>query len=393
MKTLRFLIIATALSLPCFAWNCTGNDIRVQVPTGTVGAGTGDGPGQVVVDNGLTFQCQPPATVVPPVTPTPTNTSSSTSGATSGSTSTSGATATGGNSTSGASATGGNAAGGAGGNSSSNATGGQGGQGGSSTSTNTNTVTGGSANGNGSNNKTSQGQTQSNSSTNANQSSASNQSNGNGSNSNDTTNNVEAPKIPVNTAVAPTGLPTVTCFKPTTMGAQSAAFGIAFGGGKIDDNCARLEVARSFDVAGERLAACKVKISNKYSKQAGVSLDDCMQQQKQAVVIPATVAPTPAPQIIVVPMTAPVALSTSAAVEAFQGFYTRTDNVMKARLDGTILLLQKHPDSHLRLRYNPAWEAGMLDIKAYLLANGIDAERVEVRDDGYEKGVEVIFIQ
>jgi hypothetical protein len=176
------------------------------------------------------------------------------------------------------------------------------------------------------------------------------------------------------------------------MGAQSAAFGIAFGGGKIDDNCARLEVARSFDVAGERLAACKVKISNKYSKQAGVTLEDCLQQQKQVVVVPATVAPAPAPQIIVVPMTAPASLPTIVAVESFQGFYTQINNVAKARLDGTIMLLQNHPDAHLRLRYNPAWESGMLDIKAYLISSGIDSERIEVRDDGYEKGVEVLYI-
>src|ERR1700690_2918727 len=95
MKTLWSFVIAMALTSVCFAWNCTTpGQIRVQVPTGTVGSGTGDGSGQVVVDSGLTFECEAPPTATPAPT---TSTSTSTSGATSGSIS--GANATGGNST------------------------------------------------------------------------------------------------------------------------------------------------------------------------------------------------------------------------------------------------------------------------------------------------------
>src|SRR5580698_925037 len=98
MKKLGLLFFALLCCSPAFAWNCTGNDIRVQVPTGTLGTGTGDAPGNVVVDNGLTFQCQPP-TPAPTAGNTNTNTNSNTNNNTSTSGSTSTSTASGGNAT------------------------------------------------------------------------------------------------------------------------------------------------------------------------------------------------------------------------------------------------------------------------------------------------------
>lgn len=97
-------------------------------------------------------------------------------------------------------------------------------------------------------------------------------------------------------AVAVAPYPTAQCFKGGAIGGQAMTFGFSASAGRIDENCAILEVARNFDSAGERLAACKVKISNKYAKAAGVTLDDCM-----TVPVPTPVAIVPAPAPVVIP--------------------------------------------------------------------------------------------
>jgi len=252
-SSLAILILAMALlSGTAFAWPaCSGN--WIQVPAGTSTAN-----GAIVTENGQTFQCQKPTPPPPSTGTTNTNTNSNANTNNNNNQQSQGQsqgqgqsqTANGGN----AKAT---ALGGAGGSASSN-------------------------------------QTQSNSSTNANQSSASNQSNGNGSNSNNTTNNIAASKIPVPTAYAPATIPTSPCFKGFGGGVQTGMFGGSIGGGKVDPNCAILETARSFDMVNERLAACKVKISNKYAKKAGVTLEDCMHVEMVEAPVPVAVeAPAP----------------------------------------------------------------------------------------------------
>jgi hypothetical protein len=95
--------------------------------------------------------------------------------------------------------------------------------------------------------------------------------NGSNDSSYNSTTNVEAPKIPVATAYSPTAIPTVPCFKGFGAGVQTVPVGASFGGGKVDENCAILETARSFALSGSRLAYCKTMLINKYAKK-GVSL-------------------------------------------------------------------------------------------------------------------------
>jgi hypothetical protein len=248
MKNFALLFFALVLTAPAYAWNCTGNDIRVQVPAGTVGTGTGDAPGNVVVDNGLTFQCQSP---IPTPAPTAGNTNTNTNSSTSTSSSTS--TATGGNATA------------TGGNSTSNQTQGQ-----------------------------KQGQSQS--SSNNNQSAG-----GSVSNVGNSVENIAAPKIPVATADAPTVFSTSNCFKGFSGGAQSAVAGISFGGGGIDKNCAAERIAQDYYAMGNRLAACKVITNTKASKDAGVTLQDCLNVPVRPIVtVPApALVMQPEPQITV----------------------------------------------------------------------------------------------
>ena len=275
MKRIAMLLFGLVLSVPAFAWNCTTpGQIRVQVPTGTVGNGTGDGSGQVVVDSGLTFECE----TLPTTSTTPT-TSNSTSTATSAANS---------------NATGGNA--------SSTATGG------SVKNTNTLTNTQGQK----------QGQTQSNSSVNSNQSSG-----GSVSDVGNSQTTVEAPKIPVNTAVAPPVFSTTNCFKGFSAGGQTAVGGLSFGGGGIDKNCAAERVAQDYFAMGNRLAACKVITSTKASKDAGVTLADCMNVPVPVVrtVVPVVSAPVPAPVTVQItnnipPAPAPIILHEEMTVTA-----------------------------------------------------------------------------
>ena len=271
MKKIALALFALVLSVPAFAWNCTTpGQIRVQVPTGTVGNGTGDGSGQVVVDSGLTFECE----TLPTTSTTPT---------TSNSTSTANSNATGGNASS--TATGGNVK-------------------------NTNTLT--------NTQGQKQGQTQSNSSVNSNQSSS-----GSVSDVGNSQTTVEAPKIPVNTAVAPPVFSTTNCFKVFSAGGQTAVGGLSFGGGGIDKNCAAERVAQDYFAMGNRLAACKVITSTKASKDAGVTLADCMNVPVPVVrtVVPVVSAPIPAPVTVQItnnipPAPAPIILHEEMTVTA-----------------------------------------------------------------------------
>ena len=254
-KTMLLAVILCAAS--AFGWNCTTpGQVRVQVPTGTVGSGTGDGSGQVVVDSGLTFICE----VLPTATPTPPSAT-----ATSGSTS---------------------------------------------TATSTNTVSNTLAQ------TQKQQQTQSNTSTNSNQSAG-----GSVSDVGNSVTTVEAPKIPVAPAYAPPVFSTANCFKGWSAGGQTPLIGGSFGGGGIDKNCAALSTSQNLFAMGSRLAACKVIITTKAAKDAGVTIKDCMytdnvgnihasviQPVVQPVQVTVNVPPAPAAQLIYLtpPQVAPV---------------------------------------------------------------------------------------
>lgn len=261
MKT-QLLRLAFSLALfaafcsTASAWNCTTpGQIRVQVPAGTKGNGPGNGDGQVDTVEGITFQCQaPPTAPKSGVIAKQKQDQSQNQNQNQGQTQT--------------------------------ANGGAGGAGGSVKD---------------SGNSSSKSSSTSNSSSNS-TASASNNGNGNGNGANnssyDSTTNIAAPKIPVNTAFAPSAAATVTCFKGFGAGVQLPMVGGSLGGGKIDENCAILEAARSGAAYGGRLAFCKVYISNKYVRKAGVTLADCLVEPTVApAVVSAPVAP--APQITV----------------------------------------------------------------------------------------------
>jgi hypothetical protein len=87
----------------------------------------------------------------------------------------------------------------------------------------------------------------------------------------------------------------VPCFKGFGAGGSGPTFGVSFGGGKIDQNCAELEAARVGLAAGNRVVFCKVYLTNKYVKAAGVTMDDCVGTPEPTA--PIVVAPAPEPQL------------------------------------------------------------------------------------------------
>ena len=155
----------------------------------------------------------------------------------------------------------------------------------------TQTANGGNANSK--SNSSSNSSATSNSTSHSNSNSAAN-ANGNGDNSNNTSFNYPRQ---VASAFAPETFPTVSCFKSGSIAGQGGVFGFSAGGGRIDENCAELEAARQ---APSLIARCKIYITNKYVKRAGVTLEDCLQIPQPAVVLPAPVL-QPQPIIVNVP--------------------------------------------------------------------------------------------
>jgi len=160
MKRIALVIFGLVLSVPVFAWNCPTGQIRQQAPTGTPTTT----PYYDVVE-GIAFICVPSTPPTTPVPPNAVNTNTNTANSAANSVSTSGASATGGSA-------------------SSNQTQKQ---------------------------KQQQSQTQSNTSTNTNANS-SQSAGGSVSDVGNSQTTVEAPKIPVNTAVAPPVFSTTNCF-------------------------------------------------------------------------------------------------------------------------------------------------------------------------------------
>src|SRR5271157_4006704 len=192
-------------------------------------------------------------------------------------------------------------------------------------------------------------------------------------------------KAAAETAIAVAPYPTAQCFKGGAVGGQALSFGFSASGGRIDENCAILETARNFDSVGERLAACKVKISNKYAKAAGVTLEDCM--SVPLVPVPVLPAPVPAPQptIIVVPQSAPVAVAAPVAppqtqtvtlfnIGSCKMLDLKLTNACKRVLDDAALRLENKPGTKLVLT-GPV-EAAQA---ASYLSNRVSRQRVEMR--------------
>ncbi len=212
-----FVVMILMSCASALAWNCSDPlASRVAVGTSQPSGSAGDGDGQWFLGTGsegtkgVYYVCEVPKSKTPKDPNggsckghSCNSTSGSTSTSGSSSTSTSGATATGGTST----ATGGTATSSSGVNNSGN-----------SSNTNNNTAQGGAGGAGGS---ATQGQKQG-----QQQSSSSNNTGGNSANSYSSQTNVAAPTVPVNTAFAPTQIPTVSCFKGFGAGVQTVPAGV-----------------------------------------------------------------------------------------------------------------------------------------------------------------------
>jgi hypothetical protein len=317
------LLAMAVFAVGAHAWpSCSGNWISVP-------AGTSSTNGAVVTENGQTFQCQKP-TPTPTPTPAPTTisaTSASNSAANSASSASNNQSQKQGQTQT---ANGGSASLKDSGNSSSTVK-----DSGNSSNSNVNSAQGGAAN-----------------------------NNGNGSNnaSYANTTNVEASKIPVETAVGVAPYPTANCSKGYGAGVQTMPIGISGGFSKIDENCAILETARSFDAYGERYAACKIKVNNKYAKKAGVTLEDCMRVVVVVAPVPVAVptpTPAPVPNIIVnVPAPMPVVAPTVPIAEingtlrnlgTCNLHYGKPTNVCYRVLDDAVRVLESQSTARLIL--------------------------------------------
>lgn len=321
---LRSTLVSFALlfvAASAFAWpTCKGN--WVQVPKGT---GSTNGVIYITGDN-LTFQCQVPPPVTPPVKPTPVSTSSNASSSASSAA-----------------------------NSASN----------SASSSNQH-----------------QGQQQGQTANGGNASSTSSATeNGNNSNNTSSVTNIAAPKVPVATAYAPSVYPTVTCFKGFGAGIQTAPIGASFGGGKIDENCAILEAAKN---AQSKLAFCKVYVSNKYVKKAGVTLADCLAEPEANValvresVFAPPVAPLPPPIEVETPGLTVIPATEFGTCSFPKG--SRLTNECKAVLDTAVIYSKKASGGYVVIEADSL--TGVLKSQAtlaYLKHAGVDENNIMLR--------------
>lgn len=123
--------------------------------------------------------------------------------------------------------------------------------------------------------------------------------NGNGAN-NSTYNsetNVEASKIPVNTAIGIAPPSTLNCTTGIGVGGQTAPVGLSLGFSKVNKNCEQLTTALT---ARNRLTYCKIWIRTKWAKEADITLQDCLDEPQAKVEVVQPV-PVPTPTTVVVP--------------------------------------------------------------------------------------------
>lgn len=445
-RSLVLVVICLAFAGSAFAWNCSDPlASRVDVGTTNPGGSSGNGDGQWFLGTGSEgivghyYVCQKPSTPPPPTTGSQNQTQNQTQTQTQ--------TANGGNASSTATVTGGNATGG-----NAKATGGSVSGSGNSTVGVNNTVgvsnqigpissTSGVKNsGNSSNTNTlnaqggaggaggAGGQGGAGGNSNQSQSAEANNSGGNSSNVYETSSVYNAAKIPVSTAYAPTTIPTSPCLKGYSGGGQGQSLGLSFGGSKADGNCQLLELARSFDSMNERLAGCKVKVSSKISKKAGVTLDDCMAVEMvpapptAPVVIP---PPAPQPTVIVVPTQAlapvpPVApqpptpaivwtsvctfaskTSCTAEDKIYNADPARPTSVCKVMIESAARAFKQSPGAKFVLVGNRNREESDLlptaranNVRRQLEAAGVPASAISVQvGSGTTRTVELVLIQ
>lgn len=104
------------------------------------------------------------------------------------------------------------------------------------------------------------------------------------------------------TAIATVPFATGPCTKGYGGAAQTGVFGASFGGSKVDEGCDERSLAQSFLAGGSRVAYCKVLVSNKKSRKAGVTLADCLLAERSRVeLIPAPQVASTVTPVVVVP--------------------------------------------------------------------------------------------
>lgn len=154
----------------------------------------------------------------------------------------------------------------------------------------------------------------------------------------------------------------------------------------MDKNCAILETARSLANFGSDISYCRVMLTNKYVKAAGVTLDECLATRKQVIPVSAPIEPSapiivnvpPQPQAEIIPpvrVDAPVVENTAELRELGScNIFNGISNVCKRYADDAIVALNANPDTQLVLM-GPHQGAGIL---TYLHSRGISSSRVRM---------------
>lgn len=162
----------------------------------------------------------------------------------------------------------------------------------------------------------------------------------------------------------------MSCFKTYSGGAQTVPFGVSVGGGKVDDNCRKLETAMH---ATNQLVYCKIYITTKDAKAAGVTLEDCLGPKPEA---PVAVVPTPVavipPVTVAAPEPTPAVTATATQTRSFADCSVPNGsiltNVCKAELRDAARAMVGNPGAVLHIA---APQAVVSAVKTFLHTLGV----------------------
>ena len=154
----------------------------------------------------------------------------------------------------------------------------------------------------------------------------------------------------------------------------------------MDRNCAILEAARYGALSGSRIAFCKVYITNKAVRDAGVTLEDCLNvPAPQPIPVPVAVVPptreviNPQVTIRIEPTPAPVqTVPQTATLTSIGGCPATRLNVCNREIDQALAYLAKDSNAEISIHGPLVVMGGFV---SYVKAHGYSASRVRVSLD------------
>jgi hypothetical protein len=192
-------------------------------------------------------------------------------------------------------------------------------------------------------------------------------------------------------AFTPMGNNTASCLQFYGLSGQGVTGGGGLGFSRANKVCQLMELANSFANHGNDVAYCKemVVAAKKVDKHTTITFDDCKPQlpslELSGPPVDDTKGSVKKDEIVEPPFKGLDKLYTGellvqkSPTTSFLGFFSKIDNVAKARFDDTILRLKNHADSYITLTSDESSRHLVRQIVKYFTDAGIDSDRIVLR--------------